>query len=1221
MKYPGTGIYQTLGMRVPFYVNPGSKNYIKTIDPKLTANDLVLNISGSGSVNGTPCIVGGKVFFGTGPSDYIPVEETPYMGIWCVDLNDRRILWNTTICYDNGTPAGSVSGLTVFEDRVYAGGIDGKLYCLDADDGHIIWNSPVIEPSGEYGLSSTPLVLKNESGSTNVYVTTKTAFLGYTAADGSASPSEIVNISLSGGVADFSSPSSDGSFIYSSGMNGVFAVSLQDYAVAWNSHETYGDTGTPVYSDGSVFFTTASGVYCLNAGNGREKWKDESRGGLATAPAVNDDLVISNSPAGLAAYGKTDGSLKWTHEPVTCLSGDILIISCEVSPNSPVISGDIVYYTSNIELIHNRLYGSHTSNVYGLDICTGKPHAGSSYKYDNGMYQEYGNPYDEYSFTINSSKICTSSPCISDGYFFVGTGSYPPVNDTYVEDVTALYQAAHDGQGSLMKKFKPYPYSDTYSDSLIIRGSGRADEETEINIIEGLTVVPHEKTVIGALSAFSDERNLSWAVADGQIKTFAGFSDNSRYRWNITLNGQPAGPEDPVSDGDVIVADYVDQDGKKYVGIKLTVNVMTYAEIQMTADRTVFASGDETGTATAAVTLYDGSSPDESCLSWETTGTVSADGTGLTVTFSPGSQGGTLKAVYAPEGAVPVTFEIPVKVASGISAPDVPVSTYTLWKGNEARTGYIRENGPKTLTTPRITDHRPNGTDTKSMPLVSGSPVTDGNGNIFYTIWTGGMAGNETANGLYSYTTDGQLNWRSDNVNSRTTATYFDGRIYVGHIAGAMLCLDAENGETLWSTPAISSYPYTGLTASPLVVKNDDGRKLVYILTYAQSNKDADNYLYVYEDAGSSCKELFRIPIGVSGTEKNGGTSMYSSVSMNADRSSLYVSGGGGVIAFDPETMVRQWAFDAGAQGPKNNVYVGTPVYYNNSVYVAVSGALYSLNAVTGLENWNVTNTQINPSTPAVTETQVIATGYCSKEDEIGSFGIAGYDLTDGHLLWHFDDGSASRASPVVAGDTVYYGTYKDQTLFAVDITKTDGGAADLRWSYLADEVAPGWWSLFEGTPLILDRTLYIGAENGYFYAFRDPMFTITATDTEYGTIDPSGETTVEEGGSVTFMITPDEGCHIKDVLVDNVSVGAVSEYSFSNVDSDHVISAVFGKGDAADTFTITASPSRNGVIRPAGDTVVEAGGSVVCTITPDSGWHIADVLVDGVSVGAVSSY
>ena len=56
-------------------------------------------------------------------------------------------------------------------------------------------------------------------------------------------------------------------------------------------------------------------------------------------------------------------------------------------------------------------------------------------------------------------------------------------------------------------------------------------------------------------------------------------------------------------------------------------------------------------------------------------------------------------------------------------------------------------------------------------------------------------------------------------------------------------------------------------------------------------------------------------------------------------------------------------------------------------------------------------------------------------------------------------------------------------------------------------------------------------------------------------------------------------------------------------------------------TFTITASAGTNGAISPAGVTTVNYGGSQTYTITPDIGYHVVDVLVNGVSVGPVTSY
>jgi hypothetical protein len=57
------------------------------------------------------------------------------------------------------------------------------------------------------------------------------------------------------------------------------------------------------------------------------------------------------------------------------------------------------------------------------------------------------------------------------------------------------------------------------------------------------------------------------------------------------------------------------------------------------------------------------------------------------------------------------------------------------------------------------------------------------------------------------------------------------------------------------------------------------------------------------------------------------------------------------------------------------------------------------------------------------------------------------------------------------------------------------------------------------------------------------------------------------------------------------------------------------------DTYSITASAGSNGSISPNGVTNVIAGLNQVYTMTPDTCYQIADVVVDGVSQGAITSY
>ena len=68
----------------------------------------------------------------------------------------------------------------------------------------------------------------------------------------------------------------------------------------------------------------------------------------------------------------------------------------------------------------------------------------------------------------------------------------------------------------------------------------------------------------------------------------------------------------------------------------------------------------------------------------------------------------------------------------------------------------------------------------------------------------------------------------------------------------------------------------------------------------------------------------------------------------------------------------------------------------------------------------------------------------------------------------------------------------------------------------------------------------------------------ITATAGDHGSIDPLGEVEVEPGADQSFTITPEFGYHVADVLVDDVSVGAETIYTFEDVTADHTIYATF---------------------------------------------------------------
>ena len=130
----------------------------------------------------------------------------------------------------------------------------------------------------------------------------------------------------------------------------------------------------------------------------------------------------------------------------------------------------------------------------------------------------------------------------------------------------------------------------------------------------------------------------------------------------------------------------------------------------------------------------------------------------------------------------------------------------------------------------------------------------------------------------------------------------------------------------------------------------------------------------------------------------------------------------------------------------------------------------------------------------------------------------------------------------------------------------------------------------------------------------------ITAGVSGSGTISPSGVVALPEGGSQTFTISPAPFHRIAQVLVDGVRTtvtGPPYRYTFTDVRGDHTISVAF----VPDTYTISAAAGRHGSISMPGNVRVVRGGAQSYTITPERGYHVADVRVDGRSVGAVTSY
>ena len=143
----------------------------------------------------------------------------------------------------------------------------------------------------------------------------------------------------------------------------------------------------------------------------------------------------------------------------------------------------------------------------------------------------------------------------------------------------------------------------------------------------------------------------------------------------------------------------------------------------------------------------------------------------------------------------------------------------------------------------------------------------------------------------------------------------------------------------------------------------------------------------------------------------------------------------------------------------------------------------------------------------------------------------------------------------------------------------------------------------------------------------------------KYTAITTSGKTLADAGlTTVGSTLNPNAGTLVwvdntGTVLSDTTAVAANTTYKwlFTPTDTNYTTLTGFielyhksssgGGGWYYTYYTIKATAGTNGSISPSGWTSVRDGRDQTFTITPDKGYAVAKVLVDGKSVGAVKSY
>lgn len=143
---------------------------------------------------------------------------------------------------------------------------------------------------------------------------------------------------------------------------------------------------------------------------------------------------------------------------------------------------------------------------------------------------------------------------------------------------------------------------------------------------------------------------------------------------------------------------------------------------------------------------------------------------------------------------------------------------------------------------------------------------------------------------------------------------------------------------------------------------------------------------------------------------------------------------------------------------------------------------------------------------------------------------------------------------------------------------------------------------------------------------FAINTYTMTAEASQGGVITPNGTQVVNYGANVNYEIVANQGWYVAQVVIDGVTTNYTQAddvvtltVPFTAIDANHSVSVLFDQF----MYNITGTVGANGTVN--GETTINAsmpyGSNYSLTITPADNYQVADVVVDGESVGAVNFY
>lgn len=201
-----------------------------------------------------------------------------------------------------------------------------------------------------------------------------------------------------------------------------------------------------------------------------------------------------------------------------------------------------------------------------------------------------------------------------------------------------------------------------------------------------------------------------------------------------------------------------------------------------------------------------------------------------------------------------------------------------------------------------------------------------------------------------------------------------------------------------------------------------------------------------------------------------------------------------------------------------------------------------------------------------------------------------------------------------------------DSSLLSWNTTAVAGSASVSEDGVLT--LSAGARGIVSGTLAVADAG---GISAAAIYGAQDranSQQTYTVSFASMGGSDVASLTGVLQGAAITAPATPTRDGYTFGGWYKEASCVNAWNFDTDTVTSSLTLYAKWtsnstgtGGGTATENYTITASAGGHGTISPAGTVTVAKNSSQTFRITPETGYKIADVQVDGKSVGAVTEY